>query len=503
LYFPPPAREAGRASSSSLYWYLHHFLEMKKIVLFILPYIPYSSTFVTVVRKKIGFSVRMHAMAAMKSDETSISPQKKRKTSVEQQSPSPSKRSPKKVTPKQIILASDILNISVENRWIDLQITPDELRCSSTLTNGQCFNWMVVMDDKADLKCTSSVSSLSSSAWGTHNETEWIGVVDNMVLSLRETPTTTFCRVLHAEDNDGTPNDIPHFLSSYFQMEVPLAPLYSSWAQCDNRLSKIAAVIPGVRIIRQNPVECLFSFICSSNNNIPRITKMLSSLRQRYGAKLIDIPIRLLYEDGTISERLDTPMTLHSFPTVEQLQSASEEELREMGFGYRAKYIIGSRDILLKKGGLEYLLSLRTRDCNDVQEELLEFSGIGRKVADCVALFSLDQSEAIPVDTHVKHIASRDFDPSVLGSAKSITPTVYKKVGDLFRDRFHSYAGWAHSLLFVAELPSFRNVLPSDVVAEMDLWKEEEKGRKAMMKEEKTLQSPSKDSVTVLCKSEE
>lgn len=461
---------------------------MKKVVFLILPYIPRSSAFVSIPRKNISSFVRMQGMAAVKSEETTISPQKKRKV-LASKSPSPSKRSPKKVAPKQIICTRDLENISPEQKWVDLQITPDELRCSSTLTNGQCFNWMVVTDDTAGLE---PMSSTSSSAWGTHNETEWIGVVDDMVLSLRETPTTTFCRILYPEDNDRTPKDVQQFLSSYFQLEVPLAPLYSYWAQRDDRLAKISAVIPGVRIIRQNPVECLFSFICSTNNNIPRITKMLSSLRQKYGTKLIDVPIRLFHEDGSISDKLETPMTLHSFPTVEQLQSASEEELREMGFGYRAKYITGSRDTLLKKGGLEYLLSLRTKDCNDVQEELLEFSGIGRKVADCVALFSLDQSEAIPVDTHVQHIASRDFDPSVLGSAKSITPTVYKKVGDLFRHRFHSYAGWAHSLLFVAELPSFRNVLPNDVVAEMDLWKEEEKERKAIMKEEKITQSPSK-----------
>jgi hypothetical protein len=40
-------------------------------------------------------------------------------------------------------------------------------------------------------------------------------------------------------------------------------------------------------LIRQEPVECLFSFICSSNNNIPRITLMLRRLRERYGTPLV------------------------------------------------------------------------------------------------------------------------------------------------------------------------------------------------------------------------
>ena len=86
-----------------------------------------------------------------------------------------------------------------------------------------------------------------------------------------------------------------------------------------------------------------------------------------------------------------------------------------------------------------------------MQEELLELPGVGRKVADCVALFSLDQSAAIPVDTHVWDIALRDYDCS-LRSTKSLTPTVYENVGDIFRKLFPNKAGWAHSVLFAAEV---------------------------------------------------
>ena len=82
-------------------------------------------------------------------------------------------------------------------------------------------------------------------------------------------------------------------------------------------------------------------------------------------------------------------------------------------------------------------------------------------MADCVALFSLDQVEAIPVDTHVWDIALRDYDPSLsLKGAKSITPVVYEEVGEVFRNRFPVKAGWAHSVLFAAELPEFRQQLP-------------------------------------------
>ncbi|KAH8064327.1 8-oxo-7,8-dihydroguanine DNA N-glycosylase [Aureococcus anophagefferens] len=116
------------------------------------------------------------------------------------------------------------------------------------------------------------------------------------------------------------------------------------------------------------------------------------------------------------------------------------------------------------KGGDAWLAGLRNADRADVKVALLECAGVGPKVADCVALFSLDQADAVPVDTHVWRIARRDFDPT-LDDVASITPKVYDRVGDLFRDRFDN-AGWAHTVLFAAELPS-SPTSPEDVAAEM------------------------------------
>eukprot|EP00551_Chaetoceros_affinis_P010572 CAMPEP_0203669708 /NCGR_PEP_ID=MMETSP0090-20130426/6001_1 /ASSEMBLY_ACC=CAM_ASM_001088 /TAXON_ID=426623 /ORGANISM="Chaetoceros affinis, Strain CCMP159" /LENGTH=547 /DNA_ID=CAMNT_0050534443 /DNA_START=3 /DNA_END=1646 /DNA_ORIENTATION=- len=422
---------------------------------------------------------------------------KKKKVRSPSPSPSPSKT---KKQPKFILRSSDIAKLSPENPWVDLEVPPAELRPSATLTTGQCFNFIVVHDDSNDSDSNDTDQKRKQqqqSAWGTHNETEWIGPIQNLVLSIKETETTTLYRVLHCgtsspsddndNDNDINIEDVTDFLRQYFQLETPLEPLYTKWSKNDRRLAKIAPCIPGLRLIRQDPIECIFSFICSSNNNIPRITKMLSTFRERYGQKLIDgIPMRTTEEGEGGGKSTNTHfMSIYSFPTLEELQSATEEELREMGLGYRAKYIIQTRDLLIANGGKDHLLSLRnSNDPNNVQQELLQYSGIGPKVADCVALFSLDQVDAIPVDVHVQHIASRDYDPSILGKAKSLTPTIYKKVGDLFRERF-VYAGWAHSLLFVAELPSFRDVLPDDVVAEMDEWREAEMAKKAKEKKAK------------------
>lgn len=114
-----------------------------------------------------------------------------------------------------------------------------------------------------------------------------------------------------------------------------------------------------------------------------------------------------------------------------------------------------------------------------VQNQLMLMPGVGRKVADCVALFSLDQTEGIPVDTHVWDIALRDYDPLLsLKGAKSITPAIYEEVGEVFRKRFPCKAGWAHSVLFAAELPEFRVRLPIALQEEMKAFTEHSKSVK-------------------------
>eukprot|EP00978_Attheya_sp_CCMP212_P016045 scaffold41710_cov55-Attheya_sp.AAC.3 len=275
-------------------------------------------------------------------------------------------------------------------------------------------------------------------------------------------------------------------MNDYFQLDtVPsLQDLYQEWSKNDaNRMAQIAACIPGVRMVRQHPVECLFSFLASSNNNIPRITQLLSNFRQSFGTKLLSLPARQQIQDDNA---ISSCVTLYSFPTLEQLEHVTEQDLRDMGWGYRAKYVMQTKQLLQTLGGLEYLMRLREESSHaKVQDELIQFVGIGRKVADCISLFSLDQTNAIPVDVHVWNMARRDFGPTIsnqLCQAKSLTPTLYKMVGDLFRARYPTHAGWAHSLLFVAELPSFRPMLPPDMVIEMDEWRAKEAKKKAAAK---------------------
>ncbi|GAX21501.1 N-glycosylase/DNA lyase [Fistulifera solaris] len=395
------------------------------------------------------------------------------------------KRSLRTVTPDQIVSSSpprnDIAKKSVpfqeprivdkedalsDEGFRDLKVPARELRPSATLTTGQCFHWKAVDEP------------VGSSAWGTHNATQWIGTVripdtsDYLVLLLRETIDTTLYKVLFAPpDYDIVKTD--DVLYQYFQLDQSLSVLYDQWSHECSRLKRIAACIPGVRVICQDPWECLVSFLCSSNNNIPRIFGMLAKIRRTYGRPLLT----LRTSDGNEE-------TFYSFPSFEQLVAkASEDELRNVcGMGYRAKYLLGTMEKIKAASGEPYLNSLRgVKSPLDVQEALIQFPGVGRKVADCIALFSLRQTEAIPVDVHVWDMARRDYAFNT-SNVKSLTPTVYRAVGDLFRERFSTHSGWAHSLLFVAELPSFRPVLPSDIREEMESFSKKRNAEKKATK---------------------
>lgn len=130
----------------------------------------------------------------------------------------------------------------------------------------------------------------------------------------------------------------------------------------------------------------------------------------------------------------------------------------------------------------------------EAHEQLLALKGVGPKVADCVCLMGLGWGESVPVDTHVWQIAQRDYK---FGKSKSKTfnKAMYDAVGDHFRTLWGIYAGWAHSVLFTADLREFSGRAKEETVVKLEI-KEEEyveetpaKTRKKRGRADTTLQS--------------
>lgn len=196
---------------------------------------------------------------------------------------------------------------------------------------------------------------------------------------------------------------------------------------------KLAPMIPPLRRLRMmqpsDPVETFYCFLCTANNHLRRIGQMCQKLG-RYGAPLAG--------------------GLHAFPSSEVIASIPEEALREQGFGYRAATIRAAAHEVLARGGDAYLWGLRELPYEEVFANLLSIPNIGRKLADCIALFGMHKGEAVPIDTHLWQAAVREFFPQFEG--QSLTELRYRMIGDFFRERFGSNAGWAHQRLYVDNL---------------------------------------------------
>ncbi|ORY01248.1 DNA glycosylase [Basidiobolus meristosporus CBS 931.73] len=288
--------------------------------------------------------------------------------------------------------------------WKALKVKPKELCISTTLNSGQTFRWRKT------------------------GEAEWI-------------PSSIVHTRRREEGKEGK-GDVEELLTDYFQLKVDLDECYRRWNSIDKNFANKSEHFLGIRILRQDPVENLISFICTSNNNIKRISQMVEKLCAKYGR----------YK-GTINE-----VPFYAFPELELLTGKEVEvELRNLGFGYRAKFVRETAKSLveLHPDPKDWLLTLREAPYSEAHTALLKLPGVGAKVADCVCLMSLDKHEAVPVDTHVWQIAKRDYGFLEGKAVKSLTPKIYAEVGDHFRNLFGDYSGWAHSVLFTADLKEF------------------------------------------------
>jgi N-glycosylase/DNA lyase len=192
----------------------------------------------------------------------------------------------------------------------------------------------------------------------------------------------------------------------------------------------------GLRIVRQLPWECLISFICATYKSIAAIELMLSKLSKKFGTKKVF--------DG---------LDFFTFPNANKLAFASANDLKECGLGYRAKYVQATAKKICEEQIM--LESFKILPYLEARGALVEFPGVGLKVADCVLLFSLEKTEAFPVDVWVKrvilnHYASNFPETFVkkLSAQGSLSNSEYEKLSTFGRIYFGRYAGYAQEYLY-------------------------------------------------------
>ncbi|CAL9702609.1 unnamed protein product [Knipowitschia caucasica] len=340
------------------------------------------------------------------------------------------------------------MNVVGRHMWRSLELARSELRLEFTLACGQTFRWRETAEGHWTGVMGGRVWTLTQL-----DNRLWYYVYDSQQDSTHRKwtegdcgPETKYKVDVKVEENADTEEE--KLLRDYFQLHINVEELYKDWGERDPHFKTLADTFSGVRMIRQDPIECLFSFICSSNNHISRIQGMVERLCQRLGNKLCQL-------DETF---------YHDFPSLSTLAEPSVEAcLRDLGFGYRAKFLLQSAKTILDSHGPHWLSSLRNVPYHEARDALRTLSGVGTKVADCVCLMALDKHEAVPIDTHVWQIATRDYKFVSSHGQKTITDKLHRDIGDFFRKLWGPYAGWAQSVLFCSDLKKFQNLKSTPV----------------------------------------
>ena len=246
---------------------------------------------------------------------------------------------------------------------------------------------------------------------------EWYaGVVRGNFIKLRQT-----CGGFEFRSQPSAEEALVPMLQDYFRLDDDLPAIYSEIKQ-DRQVAAMVDQYPGLRVLRTEPWECLVSFICSANNNISRIHQIMERIAEAFGE-----PIEM---DGQVR---------YTFPGPAQLAEGGEMELRRLGLGFRAPYVDqAARRVLEGDLNLDQLTRVPYLEA---KERLMECKGIGSKIADCIAVFSLEKLEAFPIDVWIRRALAEWYFPG------QKTPTD-RFLLEWAQDHFGRYGGYSQQYLF-------------------------------------------------------
>lgn len=287
----------------------------------------------------------------------------------------------------------------MERGAVPLDDVPGGLDLRATLESGQSYCWT-----RSDDGMYGTESAIESPWYHT--------VVDGNVIRVRQEDE----RLEWAATTDA----VPH-LRELLRLDDDL-PAIRSATPPDPLLEQAWDASAGMRLVNDPPFRTLVSFICSAQMRVERIHEMQQALAESYGDEVV--------ADGE---------TYYAFPTPERLAATTEAELRDLGLGYRAPYVLETARMVAN--GEAHPTDAAERPYEDARESLTRFVGVGQKVADCVCLFSLDFLEAVPLDTWIRTAIADHYPDCDCGS--------YAETSRAIRDAFGgTYAGYAQTYVF-------------------------------------------------------
>lgn len=245
----------------------------------------------------------------------------------------------------------------------------------------------------------------------------WAGVLGRHALRLTQTPDA-----IRAEA--AAPVADWAFLREFLQSDTDLGAIRKTFPD-DEPMRAAVAACGGLRLLRQEPWECLASFILSSTKQIIQIRQIVALLCERFGERLPSRPPLF-------------PGPGYSFPAPQAIASASEAELRGCKMGFRAPHLLEAARRIA--GGRFDLEEIRRLAYADARARLMTLPGVGGKIADCVLLFAYGFDAAFPVDVWIERALQQLYFPRRRASDR--------RLREFTATHFGPHAGYAQQYLF-------------------------------------------------------
>ena len=248
----------------------------------------------------------------------------------------------------------------------------------------------------------------------------WYGVVGRHVIKIRQdSQKLTF---------EGA--SVP-FITQYFSLDTDLQPILETIDR-DPFIDSAIRRCTGLRLIRQPKWECLISYICSTNSNIPMIRRRIGTIAEQFGREII-------FEGKKY----------YAFPEPSAITCAGGKALAECRLGYRTPYVFNTACAI---GNIkQWEETITSMAFETARRELMKLSGVGPKAADCVLLFAFQKYEAFPVDVWIRRIMQQHYIRN-LSTTSGLTAREYDCIRRFAREHFGEYCGYAQEYLYAARL---------------------------------------------------
>ena len=206
--------------------------------------------------------------------------------------------------------------------------------------------------------------------------------------------------------------DLENIIFDYFDLNRDYEKIGIDLINKDSKIKDAVVFSKGLKMIHQDSFETLIAYIISQNNRVPSIANALNLLSLNYGKKVI-------FKDKEY----------YLFPSLEDLSKLSVDDFRNCKVGFRDKYLYEIIECINNKK-LE-LDKIYDMSGEEALKYLVEFKGIGMKVASCILLFAYQKFDVYPVDTWVKKFMKEDYNIEGEQNIRKFTYDTYKEYSGL------------------------------------------------------------------------